>query len=419
LEIIFQYIPLSIENFKAVFIVLINLSFLFLYLFLKQTLDNKYYALLLIFGYMYYMAIYKIDISDDIYFQYLPLRTIFPFLTLYLISKYHTNHSYTLFITISIVSALAILWNPDSGIMTSIIWCSYLIYNNLKYKKVSSIFLKSTIYILSFITILVLVFYIYKLYIELVFNQHITFTDLFITISIFSKLGYYLLPLPSNHPYLLYLFLIIISFSILMYQQKNSIGLLLITLWMISSFLYFQGRSHPYTFLNIIINMFLVLPFILQQLKYKDIFYYIIKYTFFIMASILITKNIIYIQNYINNPKQNTLINPSYHHAPTPQKVNLINKYTHANEYILILDSKEQGLLHYKTHTFPIYNISIVDMFLRDDYQKMLDLIQNNKVKKIFINQKDHQKYKNLLIKKYTIIDSNEFLIYLEAIDDR
>jgi len=105
LEIVFKYIPLSIENFKAVFIVLINLSFLFLYLFLKQTLDNKYYALLLIFGYMYYMAIYKIDISDDIYFQYLPLRTIFPFLTLYLISKYHTNHSYTLFITISIVSA--------------------------------------------------------------------------------------------------------------------------------------------------------------------------------------------------------------------------------------------------------------------------------------------------------------------------
>jgi hypothetical protein len=165
--------------------------------------------------------------------------------------------------------------------------------------------------------------------------------------------------------------------------------------------------------------MFLVLPFILQQLKDKDIFYYAIKYTFFIMASILITKNIIYIKKHITNPKQTALINTSYHYAPKVQSVNFINKYTHKNEQILILDSKEQGLLHYKTHTFPIYNISTVDMFLRNDYQKMLDLIQNKKVKKIFITKKDYQKYKNLLKKRYTIVDNNKFLIYLKAIDDK
>jgi hypothetical protein len=49
----------------------------------------------------------------------------------------------------------------------------------------------------------------------------------------------------------------------------------------------------------------------------------------------------------------------------------------------------------------------------------MLDLIQNKKVKKIFITKKDYQKYKNLLKKRYTIVDNNKFLIYLKAIDDK
>ena len=67
-----------------------------------------------------------IDISSDPYFQYTPHRLIFPAVFVVLVWFYLTAkdmmHRNILYFIITLISAISVLWNPDTGLMVIITW---------------------------------------------------------------------------------------------------------------------------------------------------------------------------------------------------------------------------------------------------------------------------------------------------------
>ena len=413
---IFDFIPLSINHFKIVFILLLNLSFLFLYLFLKKVLDNKFLVIVTIISYMYYVGIYRIVVGHDLYFQYFPLRILFPFLSLYLISIYEEEKTFWKFILISIIAAFAILWNPDSGIMTLLMWLGYLSYSNLYTRQVTQSIKKIFLSISSSILIVSSILGLYSLLIILKYDTPFIWKDFFLVMQVFSSLGYYMIPLPQGHPYIVYIAFIVISISFIFFfiNRKKHTGLLLWSLWMIASFMYFQGRSHPYSFFAIIANILIILPLLLQSFEQehmaKNMVIFETKFILILLTSFFISNAILFTYNYLTHSYYKIILLPP---APSPTKLNFIKKYVSEQEQILILDPESEAVLYATTKTIPAYDNGLIDMFLRSDYDDLTTIIKKGQIKKIFISKKQLHWYQKSLKIKYTMVqDKNLYLLY-------
>ncbi len=398
LETIFTKMPLSVISFKNVFVVLIGFTYLFAYLFFNKVIKNHLLSLSMILVYMYYMSIYVYSISYDMYFQYNPLRLIFPFFIMYLISLYHNEKKHYLFFIIGIVISLAILWNPESGIMSMLVWFTYLTWRWVELKAILMSTYKILFDVAKTFLIIIMVFIAFKITVFYIYASWINYENLFEAITMFSKYGYFLLPIPPIHPYIGYLALVMLSFALILgnIQKKIDVGLVLFGSWSIATFMYYQGRSHDYTFLSVFINMVLLMAFVINDFLFYGYKNSIIKKTFTILyslvASFFISSLIIFITKYSFDP--NYRINTMKDISPYDPDVAFIKKYSKPNERVLILDSHEQGLLYSATGTIPVTSIGLVDMFLKKDFNHLIDIMKNTKNLKIFLSRYDLKVFK-------------------------
>ena len=134
---IFHLIPLSVLNFSILLSIFIVISFLIIFYFVRQFAKDDLVFFLIsassITSYLYWR-----HISADPYFQYWPMRTMCPLLSLLFSFLYFKRQTFfRFFITSSIVSA-SVLWNPDSGIITFLAWLITITFisfqNNSSYK---------------------------------------------------------------------------------------------------------------------------------------------------------------------------------------------------------------------------------------------------------------------------------------------
>lgn len=416
LEIVFTIIPLSVISFKNVFIVLVGLTYLFAYLFFNKVIKNHILSLSMILVYMYYMSIYGYSISYDMYFQYNPLRLLFPFFIMYLISLYHIDNRRRLFFIIGVVIALAILWNPESGIMSMLLWFTYLTWKSIEPTAIARSISKIFFDVVKTLLLVAIVFLSFKIAIFYIYGSWINYQNLFEAITMFSKYGYFLLPIPHIHPYIGYLALVMLSFALILgsIQKKIDVGLVLFGSWSIATFMYYQGRSHDYTFLSIFINMILLMAFIINDFSLqgckKSIIAKTLTIPYGLVASFFISSFIIFIVRYSSDP--NYRINTMKDISPYDPDVAFIKKYSRPNEKILILDSYEQGLLYSATDTLPVNNIGLVDMFLRKDFNHLIKIIQNTKNLKIFLSRYDAKVFKPYIKNSCTFQKDDKVSLY-------
>ncbi|MEI9479488.1 MAG: hypothetical protein WCO26_23360, partial [Deltaproteobacteria bacterium] len=84
-------------------------------------------------GYMEPRILSKlIHIRPDPFFQYAPLRMLFPYALLALSAVYQTTrHKKAIYTLTSVLMSLSVLWNFDSGIVAFFAWNLFLAYGEL------------------------------------------------------------------------------------------------------------------------------------------------------------------------------------------------------------------------------------------------------------------------------------------------
>lgn len=256
---VFKIIGLSVFKFSLIMSILIVISYYALLKFLEESINKKY---LIYIGYIALLFITYFLMKpvnfEDVYFQYIPIRFIFPALSIFMTWKYFNTKSKILYFLSFIIYSAAILWNIDTGLVIFIGWLLALIYEEFvdspKKYLIKNIIKNIFIAVLTVLS----VFLLYDVFMKITCGHFIDYTKMLRAQSIFYKYGFYMLPMKLIHPWNLLILSYIAGLGISVKNLFNHKALpvdksiFYLSVIGFGLFSYFQGRSHNYCIFAVI-----------------------------------------------------------------------------------------------------------------------------------------------------------------------
>lgn len=429
LNIIFKITGLSVLKCSIVFCVLIALSYLLIFLFLKNTVGNK---LLMLLGFVSVIYFPKLSMNlfhtrtvlrntgefvSLAYYQYLPLRYIFPCLFLLLGALYIRNKNKSLYILISLISGLALLWNFDTGVIITLSWILLNIYSECELKDAKTFLKNSLRHLIKILSVIITTVLCFLLVVYIVYGRILNL-GLFIQSSlVFSQFGFFLLPMPPVHPWsiLALAYIAGMGISIRAIIEKDitpwTKNIFLVTVMGTGMLLYYQGRSHDYAFMNPLFYFFILLTLFLD-----NIFSYLRSHKNFLLTflSLLIasTLSMAIILMAINFRDGISLVNTVFeniHHSRAEMNIQnnceFIKKHTNPSEKIIIF-AREEAIYFSRIPNASAFNPGFSECFLKTDYDRLEKLVAGSDVK-FFISK----------VEGYLIVAFSGILDNMEEID--
>jgi len=260
---LFKVIGLSVFKFSLVMMIIELLAFLIFY-FAACKLTNSYllgllfiFAVCYISGNFFVSAINPQALDISPYYQYWPIRIIFPALSLLAFMWYANNITVKKTIIISLLITLALIWNFESGIpifgATFAYFFSLMIFEQFKSKR---LFIFKCI-VIAIGTIIILLGF-FALYLEIKSNFLVHWSDLFKYPHIFFELGISQLPIPRKiNMWMVVLGIYLFGMLYAFYSWLNKKDDLLIScifyisILGIGMFTYYQYRAHVFNLLAV------------------------------------------------------------------------------------------------------------------------------------------------------------------------
>jgi hypothetical protein len=259
----------SLLSIKIVVCSLIALQIILYYLIVKAIYQNPLIRILVFISCLFWSYFYGKVVSQDLYFQYFPLRTLFPCLllvTLLYVSerKFIDKAIFSLkFLTLNLrdllldfIVAMALLSNFDSGISVLIMYFFIYIWNEFKIDGFSA---KNMIKRLTGFSInLIIIIFIIIFCFRILSGEFINFYN-YIGSTLKFGSGFLGLPFPDN---IWMIFMVVYGFNIIhsfqsYVEDKNAKYRFVIAIWGIVSLLYFVNRSHPGNLISVSLPFFL------------------------------------------------------------------------------------------------------------------------------------------------------------------
>ncbi len=259
----------SLLSIKIVVCSLIALQIILYYLIVKAIYQNPLFRILVFISCLFWSYFYGKVVSQDLYFQYFPLRTLFPCLllvTLLYVSerKFIDKAIFSLkFLTLNLrdllldfIVAMALLSNFDSGISVLIMYFFIYIWNEFKIDAFSA---KNMIKRLTGFSInLIIIIFIIIFCFRILSGEFINFYN-YIGSTLKFGSGFLGLPFPDN---IWMIFMVVYGFNIIQsfqshVEDKNAKYRFVIAIWGIVSLLYFVNRSHPWNLISVSLPFFL------------------------------------------------------------------------------------------------------------------------------------------------------------------
>lgn len=259
----------SLWSIKIVVCSLIALQILLYYLIVKAIYKNPLIRILVFISCLFWSYFYSRVVTQDLYFQYFPLRTLFPCLllvTLLYISerKFLDKATFPIgLLTINLrdllldfIVAMALLSNFDSGISVLIMYFFIYIWNEFKIDSFSAkhMIKKLTGFSINFIIITFIIIFGFRI----IAGEFINFYNYTGSTLKFGS-GFLGLPFPDN---IWMIFMVVYGFNIIQSFQspigdKHAKYRFVIAIWGIVSLFYFVNRSHPWNLVSVSLPFFL------------------------------------------------------------------------------------------------------------------------------------------------------------------
>ena len=259
----------SLLSIKIVVCSLIALQIILYYLIVKAIYQNPLIRILVFISCLFWSYFYGKVVSQDLYFQYFPLRTLFPCLllvTLLYVSErqFIDKAIFSLkFLTLNLrdllldfIVAMALLSNFDSGISVLIMYFFIYIWNEFKIDGFSAknMIKKLTGFSINLIIIIFIIIFCFRI----LSGEFINFSNYTGSTLKFGS-GFFGLPFPDN---MWMIFMVVYGFNIIQsfqspIEDKNAKYHFVIAIWGIISLFYFVNRSHPGNLLAVSLPFFL------------------------------------------------------------------------------------------------------------------------------------------------------------------
>lgn len=395
LEPVFRMLGLNILSVTSVMAFLLSLSLLCIFLFLRRLVTNN---IILLLGFST-IVVYVLagSFNPYPYFQYWPIRTLFPCLTVLLSSLYFKNKNKILYYVLFLISALSILWNFDSGIMVFISWMLTLVYMEM-FNTDKKVMIKKIIWhVINGMISLVFIFVGYGMYSFLRSGQLPDLSLFFQYQRLFYE-GFMMIAMPFPHVWILVVltFLIGLLASIKKWLNKNNdwknISIFFVSILGIGLFSYYEGRSHDATF-----YLPLYIPIILLIIFADFMYRIIVSHTklyghrllfllilFFILAAPL---NLVYkSSDYYTWSSIGLSSFFQKSENSLTKNVNFIKNNTEEGESVVILAEAFDGVYYGESRTRSVLDIpSFTEVFFKREADYIVDFLRCNKTGKVFI----------------------------------
>jgi hypothetical protein len=259
----------SLLSIKIVLCSLVALQIILYYLITKAIYRNPLIRILVFISCIFWSYFYGKVIGQDLYFQYFPLRTLFP--SILIVFCFYTSRIdffdkvvFTIrFVTITwrdilldCLIALAILTNLDSGL--SVLTMYFFLYNwnylMLKTFRIKHLIKQLIQFVTNFIFIILILIFSFRI----LAGNFIDFA-LLTAVTKAASSGFLGLPFPDN---IWMIFMVVYGFNIIQsfqspIEDKNAKYRFVIAIWGIVSLFYFVNRSHPWNLINVSLPFFL------------------------------------------------------------------------------------------------------------------------------------------------------------------
>lgn len=260
LEPVFWVVPLGVFSFTVVMGLLVVATFMLIAAALMTFTENRAVALLGVLSLVSGGYVAKVMSNHDPYFQYVPIRTLFPALATWLVARYLASPSRSRQAALYVVSACAVLWNLDTGVVVLAAVVLITLYDEYVRRGVVAALRTGLVGMaLSVATV--------SLWCGWMCLRYGAFPDLGELVRysrIFYGLGFFMLPMPRVHPWSLVAVVYISGLAwgcaamVSGRASPRATYAAFLSLLGVGLFSYYQGRSHDETFVLCVYPAFML-----------------------------------------------------------------------------------------------------------------------------------------------------------------
>ena len=404
---LFKLVNVNVTSFSLTMSALTTISYSLIFLSLRKIIYNNLVTFLAFIAIIYFSYVsffigpFDINIGNfDIYYAYKPIRMLFPALILYLVFTYILTPKRNLYLFISFISSLSILWNFDSGIICFLSFYIYILYEKLignNLKGFTMEFIKHTFISLTIFSITVLLFS------SFIYFRSDSFPDwsLFLRLpAIFSSTYFFSHPMTLFHAwnliFLVYLYGIYIGLHSILLGKKDAIDKIafFVAIFGLGISTYYLNRSHDFNLLQTLYPSIILLAIFLSKLLDKnnrtDLFQiknlsivmmisFILVLTLFqtLQPSKIINALSIRIPDIIDNKLTNQSVSDG---------IALVNFNTKPNDQVAIIADLD-SIIYLETKTSSPFSSPAANVNrTQDDWDMLMNSLTNNKLHKVFIS---------------------------------
>ena len=404
---IFKLINVNILSFSIVMAALTTISHSLILLGLRKIIKNNLVTFLafiaiIYFGYIaFFIAPSPINTgSFDIYHAYKPIRIIFPALILYSVFTYILTPKRNLYLLITFISSLSILWNFDSGVICFLSFYIYILYERLIGNNVRGFtidFIKHTFISFGILAITIFLFSSYIYFRSYSFPDWSLFLEL---TTIFGSAYFFSLPMQLfnawNLIFLIYLYGIYIGLNSILLGKKDAIDKIafFVAIFGLGISTYYLNRSHDFNLLQTLYPSLILLAIFLDKLLDKnnraDLFQIknlsiVMLISFILVLTLFQTLQPKKIINTLSN-RIPDIINNKLTNQLTSDGIALVNFNASPNEQVAIF-SDIDSIIHLETKTAsPFSSPGSSSNRTQEHWDILMNSLINNKFHKVFIS---------------------------------
>lgn len=244
IEPLFRIFGLSVLSFSLAMALLNLAAFLLLWPVLRVLVSRVLLAGLTLVA-IVYVSYFDSRQSLDLYYQYHPVRFIFPALSLFLASRYYFRGGWRSYYASFVVGSLAILWNSDTGIVVLLSWLMTLVLQEVVMRRPW----RAARHLLTGSGIFAATVAAYSLAMVVRYGHAPDYLSAVFYQKFYYFSGFGMLPMPVVHPWnivaLVYAAGLLFAAMHLAERRSDPRGLFVFHLSVLGAgvFSYFQGRS--------------------------------------------------------------------------------------------------------------------------------------------------------------------------------
>jgi hypothetical protein len=388
LEPLFKVTGLTMISFTTVMGLLTGVALYLLYRFMNEISDNRIVARFGFCAVVYYGYLFsKINYNFDQYFQYHPIRFLFPAASIYLCYLYFKTRSTILYRSMFLLGSMAIYWNLDTGIVIFFSWILVLLYQEYSGHN----FKNMVVHLVKGIIVFSVFSALFNFYLYLRYGSIPDYASFLDYQKIFYTYGYAMLPMKLFGPWnlVIAMYLAGIVYAIARSEELpgdcSLKGVMVFYCAILGTglFAYYQGRSHdlnlamvcyPAVIIAAIFCDTLLTSFRLKPCGYAKAAFCVLM-GFFLFCSASLVKNV---PALAADTALRLRLAASGEVTETNSRAAFVMQQTRRGGEMLILSSLSGIYYMVSGATCPIKIPGPTELFLKEDYNKICNYIKSD-----------------------------------------